>query len=297
MLKSTLPALAFLLMATGCAVREVAPPNPLPARPTVFTDANRLVAPSSEVPAAVNFTTTTQMKLQAAQHWAKIADDAMRSILPTLRKAGKCGVSLDPCKSVYVNAPLTPTEFTRALHSQVVTTLVKSDVQVFKRLPADILVDIEVQPIIFLPNRPQYRYAGVASQLGPGVWALRDVATVDPSDARVVPPTLDALHWFRTEFASGQTPQIEILVTLSVSNKNRYLSRVTNAYYIADGDRHLYYVADSDRPPPGEKVKSAPQMSVTTDCPLDQCRADGDTLGGAMNKTKASASKVKAKTP
>ncbi len=290
--------LALLLVSavSGCAVQQVAPPNPLPALPTVFTDANRVVAPSNEVPAAVNFKSTTQLKLQATQHWAKIAEDAVRSITAPLRKAGKCESSFDPCKAVYVTPPTATTEFGRAFYSQVLTTLVRSELPVAKTPQSDFTLDIEVQPIAFSPNRPQYRYAGVASQLGPGVWALRDVGAVDPADAGVVPPTVDALHWFRSEFASGRTPQIEILVTLSVVRRDRYLARTTNAYYIEDGDRHLYEI----KPIPVTSTPSTPatpatpatcstcstNLRVVGDCPLGKCVADANGVIEMNGKVK-----------
>lgn len=273
-----------LASLSGCAVKEVAPPQPLPALPTIYTDANRIVAPSSEVPVAVNFKASTQIKLQAAQHWAKIAEDAARSVAAPLRKAGKCDSSFDPCKAVFVNPPANVTEFSRAFHNQLITTLVRSEIPVAKAPQSELTLDIDVQPILFSPNRPQYRYAGVATQLGPGVWALRDVVSVDPSDANAVPPTVDALHWFRSEFASGQTPQFEILVTVSVGSKDRYLARSTNAYYVVDGDRHLYdqEICSLIRPCAARgRAGDAPpisQIGVVGDCPLDKCIDTGSSV-------------------
>jgi hypothetical protein len=96
-----------------------------------------------------------------------------------------------------------------------------------------------VQPISFSANRPQYRYAGVPVELAPGVWAIRDIASTDPANTEA-PPSVDALHWFRSEFAAGQTPRVELLVTVSVVDKRRYLARASNAYYITDADKRLY---------------------------------------------------------
>lgn len=49
--------------------------------------------------------------------------------------------------------------------------------------------------------------------------------------------------WFRAEFATGDTPQTEIIVTTSVSDGTRYLSRNTSVYYVADSDKALYEAA------------------------------------------------------
>jgi hypothetical protein len=147
---------------------------------------------------------------------------------------------VDKCSLVQVRPPTPLTEFSRAFHGQIVTTLVQQKVQVARAADAELTVDIDVQPVMFTANRPQYRHAGVPVELGPGIWALRDVATPVPVGASATPPAQDALHWFRAEFAAGQTPQAEILVTVSVADAKRYLARATSAYYIADTDKRLY---------------------------------------------------------
>lgn len=309
-------ALPLLFVLVGCAVT---PQSVLPTQassgpatlPTVYTDLSRLTAPSNETPVAVNFKTSTQPKLQAAQHWGRIAEDTARSIGESLRKVGQCAGSLDPCKAIYVNPPVNITEFSRAFYNQVITALVKADVVVAKAPGADMTLDIDVQPILFSPNRPQYRYAGSAIELGPGVWALRDVAYVNPNDGDVIPPSDDATHWFRSEFASGRTPQFEILVTTSVGNKIRYLARTTNAYYVADGDRRLYNEeicslirpcdAGSRGQPAGDKqeakrdTKPMRELPVISDCPLDKCVTDGITLGAASKPNGKSGGKSSGK--
>lgn len=288
----------FLLFTSstliGCAtgISEISPPNPLPALPTIYTDTSRTTATATEAPIGVNFKTTTQLKLQASQHWASIADDSGRAVVAILRRAGRCSGVVDQCASVYVSHPAVVTEFSRAFYNQIITTLVKANVPVAKEPTAGLMLDFDIQPITFSPNRPQYRYAGVATELGPGVWALRDVSSVSPRDAQIVPPTVDALHWFRSEFASGRTPQTEILITVSISDKSKYLSRVTNAYYVEDGDRRLYdqeicslfklcpiivEVSPEPKGGKGDTKKKPPKeergLSVVGDCLPDKCES------------------------
>ncbi len=94
--------------------------------------------------------------------------------------------------------------------------------------------------IVFAANRPQYRYAGVPVELGPGIWAIRDVIDGSADNPAQSPAVPDALHWFRSEFASGQTPRTELFITVSITDSRRFLSRSSNAYYITDADKHLY---------------------------------------------------------
>jgi hypothetical protein len=289
---------ALALAIAGCAATTVAPPNPLPALPAIYPDTVRTTAPSTETPVGVNFKTTTQLKLQASQHWANIADDAGKGVLSLLRKAGICSYkAADTCRPVYVKPPATVTQFSRAFYNQLLTTLVKAGIPVSTEPGANLIADIDVQPIGFSANRPQYRYAGVATEIGPGVWALRDVSTVRPSDPKTTPPTLDALHWFRSEFASGKTPKTEILVTVTIASKDRYLARASNAYYISDEDRPLYdqeicslfslcpaaAPVNTEKPPP----KPGKLLSIVGDCPMDKCvypSADGSDPALAKKK-------------
>ena len=51
---------------------------------------------------------------------------------------------------------------------------------------------------------------------------------------------IDAHKWCQSEFASGETPEHEIIITTTVSDANRYIARDTSVYYVADADRKLY---------------------------------------------------------
>lgn len=262
----------------GCAGQQ-ATSEPVRAEPLIHAGEPRLTASHGETPVAGNFKATTQPKLQAGQHWIAIADDTGRAIVDMLRKRAPCAPGADKCSLVQVRPPTPMTEFSRAFHGQIVTTLVQQKVQVARGADAELVVDIDVQPVLFSANRPQYRHAGVPVELGPGVWALRDVATPVPAGAGATPPSRDALHWFRSEFAAGQTPQAEILITVSVADPRRYLARVTSAYYIADTDKRLYDkeictlfelcpkgIAPGGAPAEGK----AAVLRVTGDCPLDR---------------------------
>lgn len=215
-----------------------APPNP---GAVIHAGTPLTTAHYSEVPIASNFAATNQAKLQATQHWMRIADDAGQSIVTKLKtiKSKPCPPKAETCGVVYVKPAGTVTEFSRAFHNQLITKLVRSGVPVSKTTAAEWTAEFDVQPISFSANRPQYRYAGVPVELAPGVWAIRDVASTVPANIDA-PPSVDALHWFRSEFAAGQTPRIELLVTVSVVDKRRYLVRASNAYYITDADKKLY---------------------------------------------------------
>ena len=216
------------------------PPLPPPVPVAVQTGAGMTTSSYSEVPVAANPPMTEQAKLQAAQHWARIADDAGQSAVSMLKNGKLCKGGIEKCGLIYVKPATVVSDFSRVFRNQLITRLVKLGAPVTKGSSGVLTVEIDVQPIVFAANRPQYRYAGVPVELGPGIWAIRDVidGSVDnPAQSPVVP---DALHWFRSEFAAGQTPRTELFITVSITDSRRFLSRSSNAYYITDADKHLY---------------------------------------------------------
>jgi hypothetical protein len=264
------PALAALcVLIAGCAHDSGG----------VFTSTPRTTAPYGETPVASNFQTTTQYKLQAGQHWLAISDDTGRWILAALKKNSACNAKDGKCAMLYVEPPTPVTGFSRAFHTQLVTTLVNQQVAVSKNSGSGLVVSIDVQPVLFTANRPQYRYAGTPVELAPGVWAIRDVTTTTPPNATGVPPSVDALHWFRSEFAAGQTPRAEVLVTTSIGDQNRYLARTTAVYYVADSDMSLYdrelcSLFELCSAEPAKKDTTA-TVKIIGDCPLDKpCPVD-----------------------
>ena len=187
-------------------------------------------APHSEAPLATNFPTTKQPKLQAAAHWNVIANDV----------AKRMAVRIEPKRALYVNQSSVKTPFDRAFSTQLISALVVEGFVVNKTAKDALSVDIDTQAVRFTANRPQYRHAGTATALTAGVWALRQGEATGAAALATAIVAADAYSWFRAEFATGETPQTEIIVTTSVSDSSRYLARDTNVYYVADSDSRLY---------------------------------------------------------
>ena len=266
-----LSALAVLLLS-ACAGRAV-----------IYTDTPQMLPTNNEVPVATNFQTSMQRKLQAGEHWNLIARDSAKAINESMLRGGSCIPKSTECRPVFVRTPEYLTEFSRAFYNQLKTALVENGVAVARRnQPGALEMEIDVHPIKFTSNRPQYRYAGVASELGQGVWALRDVADMDPTDSSLSPspPLANSEMWFRSQFASGQTPKTEIVVTLSLADARTYLARSTNVYYVADSDAQLYdqEICSIVRPCPQDKKGNVQVqvMKVIGDCALENCRSGGD---------------------
>jgi hypothetical protein len=208
----TAMALAAGILLAGCASHYT--PTPLPA----------------------NFATTKQAKLQAAYHWGVISDNIAKGVALELRKS--------PPRPVYIDEPKDASPFQRALATQLTTSLL-SEGYVVSRTPAGSLkVELDVQAVTFSADRPQYRYHGEKSMLAGGVWVLSEIHMGAALNAVTAVGAIDSHQWFNSQFAPGDTPKTEIIVTVSVSDQYRYLARNTSAYYVADTDRALYGIVE-----------------------------------------------------
>lgn len=189
--------------------------------------------PYSEAPLATNFPTTKQEKMQAAAHWNVIAKDVAAQITSKLAEK----------RPLHVAQPAGKSAFERAFSNQLISSLVANGQTVMKHSAGALSVEVDTQVVGFSANRPQYRHTGTATALTAGIWALHvGEATAGAVLASAV-VAADAYSWFRSEFATGETPKTEIIVTTSVSDGNQYLSRNTSVYYVADFDKALYEAA------------------------------------------------------
>lgn len=187
-------------------------------------------APYSEAPLATNFPTTKQPKLQAASHWNVIAGDVAKQISASIKEK----------RPLYVSRPSVKTDFDRAFANQLTSALLAEGYTVWKTPAGALSVEIDTQSVRFSANRPQYNYAGLATALTTGVWALHDAGATAGAVFFAGVASADAYSWFRSEFATGETPQTEIIVTTRVSDADQYLAHSTNIYYVADSDSRMY---------------------------------------------------------
>lgn len=199
--------------------------------------------PYSPVPLATNYPTSTQAKAQAAAHWVAITAHIEKELLPSLKTS--------PDRPLYI-APAQTTAFNQAMTAQLITSLVNDGKVVAKTSAGALRVDIDTQVVAFAPNRPQYKFSGERSSLAVGAWAITGVQHTVPWMATVAIFGEDAYSWFRSGFASGETPKTEIIVTVSVSDDQRYFARSTSVYYVTDSDRSLYAAAPIDAQPAGK---------------------------------------------
>lgn len=188
--------------------------------------------PYSEAPISSNFPTTKQLQLRTAGHWTTISQDVASQLIARLPEKA----------AVYVKVPAKSTPFEQAFSSQLTTSLTNAGYAVMKYPDGALLIEVETQAVKFSAERPRHQYAGAATTLGAGLWAIHDVVinTSPGAGAMLGFAAIDAMTWFRSEVSSGAAPRTEIIVNASVSNANQYLARTTSVYYTAEDDHGVY---------------------------------------------------------
>jgi hypothetical protein len=175
---------------------------------------------------------TTQQKLSAAQQWGLIADDVTEQTRLALLKADY----LDTATPVYVSES-TNAHFDRGFRNYMITSLVNAGFNVVTQKEGAVEIQYESQVIrhgsSFDPRARGYKpgamTAGVAS-----FWVLREAGA-----AGLAVGTIAAAAGL--DFYNARKPtNVELLLTTSIVQGNRYLMRNTNAYYIEKADAYLF---------------------------------------------------------
>ncbi|SFV16187.1 hypothetical protein [Pseudoduganella namucuonensis] len=189
----------------------------------------------SPTPLATDFPASRQYQLQAAAHWGAIAGHLEKGLTDGIRKG--------PQRPVYVAEPSSKASpFERALATHITSILVRNGYVVSRHEAGSLKVDIDVQALVFSPDRVQTRFEGEVAVIAPGVLA---VAALPPAGAAMAIAGAYEFNQFRqAHLAAGGTPKTELIVTVSVSDQYRYYARNSSAYYVSEGDRSLYGIPD-----------------------------------------------------
>lgn len=191
----------------------------------------------SEAPLAKNFPTISQQKAQSAAHWQLIAKDASAQI----------GTVIDK-RPVHVPSPAgqeAKSDFNQAFHKQLVAALVNSGHQVMTKPGKGVLnLAVESQLVKFSPGRYQNRHFISATAVTAGIWGVHGLNLYPQTNAVVgslaVAGLVDWDQWFNSQYAKGETPQHELIVSISLTDDSRIVGAQTSVYYIGDLDRSLY---------------------------------------------------------
>jgi len=193
---------------------------------------------ATSVPQAENFPLSKQKKAMAAQHWGMIAADAVERTRQTL--AAK---DFARDKPMYVAEKPEATDFDRAFRNYMITGLVNAGMPVSTKKDGAVEITYETQvvrhPEPFDPLVAGYK-PGMAAATVSGLWILRNAVT-RWSSASAAAGTIAMAGGYDAWRATnpGETGA-EVLLTTSIVHEDRYVMRITDAYYIEEGEAMLF---------------------------------------------------------
>ncbi len=212
--------------------------------------------PYGEVPVAANFPTVKQEKLQSAHHWQVIAQGIAVRLTQALEQPLGCRADLPHCPSLAIASSDRPSAFEKALAAALTTELVNRGWKVRADLPGDVIVRLEILAQRF-SNRPADGKFTSLAFLGAGLWVLSDDpnagiwANISPGASVLTGlAAIDLWRWQMSQYASGPTPEVEVMVSASATRDGVYLARTTDVFYIADSDVALYTPPPAPLPAP-----------------------------------------------
>jgi hypothetical protein len=190
---------------------------------------------ATSVPNAQNFPISSQKKALMAQHWNFIAEDAATR---TLWALGKNGLAKSP---IYV-ADASSFEFDKAFKKYMIAHLIENGASVSTipegaiELKYDTQVISHGSAIDYELNgyQPGMAIAGVASY-----WVLRDVfKSLSHSNRYTGAATAGVFDGYKA--LNPSETSVELIVSTSITQNNRYLMLNADSYYIEKGEEILF---------------------------------------------------------
>ena len=187
----------------------------------------------AHVPIPENPPVSTQRIARAAHHWRLLAQDVVAQIGPGVSPQLMAG------RAVRVHAPSETTPFTKAFTNMLVTELVRGGTGVTRADESNAIeVRYETQVIVYGGVRSAYR-PGTFSILTGGLLVLRHALNY-PADALLGTAAAVGATDYVMSTSGGHPTHTELLVTTSVVEGNKYLSRQTDISYVPDLDVGLF---------------------------------------------------------
>lgn len=198
----------------------------------------------NSIPKAEYFPPATQKKALTAQHWSGIAEDAA---MRTRLALAKQGIGTEQAIYVAENAKY---DFDKAFRKYLISHLIEGGVTVSTIPQGAIEVKYESQLIrhgyaIDMQTsgyKPGMLAAGVAS-----FWVLRDVFSSGSNLSRAAATTAIAGGYDSYQHGNADETPIELILTTSITQHNKYLMLNADAYYIEKGEELLFQGCDGKR--------------------------------------------------
>lgn len=193
-----------------------------------------LVGCASQVPVPTTYPLTYQQKMQAAHHWDVLASDVAQRLGAALNSLGA-----EDTLVLHVRPADELSVFGRAFYNLLATQLMQQGFGVSvdpAEASLEVLYDVQVvthNDRGFIRPTP-----GLFTGLTAGVLVLRELATSSVPEAAALAGAVAAD--IGTGYITGPTPDSEVIITTSVMSGNRFVTRISDLYYISDNNTKQY---------------------------------------------------------
>jgi hypothetical protein len=188
----------------------------------------------SQVPVATTYPVNFQKKMQAAHHWDVLTADVAKRLHDNLIGSGEPqGRPI----ALNVQQPRYNSQFSMAFHNLLITHLLEQGFVMSENPSTGLPVSYDVQVVTHKDRGFIRPTPGLFTALTGTVLVIRDVADSHSAIAATMlgAVVLDVASGFVTD-----TPNSEIIVTTSVMNGDRYVSRLRDIYYVSDNNVDQY---------------------------------------------------------
>jgi hypothetical protein len=188
----------------------------------------------SQVPVATTYPVNFQKKMQAAHHWDVLTADVAKRLHDNLIGSGEPqGRPI----ALNVQQPRYNSQFSMAFHNLLITHLLEQGFVMSENPSTGLPVSYDVQVVTHKDRGFIRPTPGLFTALTGTVLVIRDVADSSSAAAATMlgAVALDVASGFVTD-----TPNSEIIVTTSVMNGDRYVSRLRDIYYVSDNNVDQY---------------------------------------------------------
>jgi hypothetical protein len=203
-----------------------------------------VVGCASPAPVAQNFDVSYQKVARTAHHWDVVAEDVVSQTMQAIAEKAQLqnrGVHVAPSRS---------TAFNTAFREFLITHLVDRGASVsackvghgaapgFAEEGPDMEVQYDSQLVVHGSDTADYTLVRLTA-LAAGVAVVRNVARADFADVNAALIGAAAL----ADLAAGhraRPTRTEIIVTTTLVERNRFVARTSDVYYVPDADAQLF---------------------------------------------------------
>lgn len=196
---------------------------------------------ASQVPVAQNFPLTHQKVARTAHHWDVVAEDVVAQTMLAIAEKPQL-----QARGVYV-APARNTAFNMAFREFMITRMVNRGASVAvcrttQKVGAgfaeakDVEIQYDTQLVVHASHPPGYQ-PPMLTILASGVAVVREVALGGETTAATL-GGIALAEWWAGYLA--RPTRAEIIVTTTIAENNRFVTRKSDIYYVPDGDTKLF---------------------------------------------------------